>query len=162
MKTAAKFFIVLMTAALAAGMTGCGDNKPDIRELQKNEGDMLVIKSFPMEAVPEIKYENGILRMSVSYDGHAYNPNSEDNQYVKMTDAEYMKIYEFCVEASEKNKFEGYKENVCDGDTYTFIYYDTEGKEHEIYSGYCYENEELQDIMYTIRKYSSNRSDIVT
>ena len=142
MKTAAKFFIVLMTAALAAGMTGCGDNKPDIRELQKNEG--------------------GILRMSVSYDGHAYNPNSEENQYVKMTDAEYMKIYEFCVEAVEKNKFEGYKENVCDGDTYTFIYYDTEGKEHEIYSGYCYENEELQDIMYTIRKYSSDRSDIVT
>ena len=154
MKTAAKIISVFMTALIAFGMTGCGKERPDIKELQKNKGDMLVITCCPQEAMTEEEYENSIFKMSVTYNGYANNPNPINNSLVKMPDDEYLKIYKFCVEAVEDNKFEGYDEDVCDGETYTFTFYDTEGKAHEIYDGYCYENDELQDIMNMISKYS--------
>ena len=155
MKKAAKIFAIVMTAVLAFGMAGCGSkNKTDIKELQKNKGDMLVIRSFPQGCMTEEEYENGKAVMSVTYDGCANNPNPINNSLVKMPDDEYLKIYEFCVESVEKNKFEGYKEDVCDGTTYSFTYYDTDGVSHEIYSGYCYDNDELQDVMNMISKYS--------
>lgn len=162
MKTAAKITSVLMAAVIASGMTGCGKDMPDITELQKNKGDMLVIRSYPQGPFTEAEYEDSVFRMSVTYDGYANNPNHVNDPLVKMSDDDYMKIYEFCVEATEDNRFEDYKEDVCDGETYAFVYYDTEGEAHVIYRGYCYENDELQDIMYTIRQYSLDRSDIVT
>ena len=66
MKKAAKILTIVMTAVLAFGMAGCGSkNKTDIKELQKNKGDMLVIRSFPQECMTEEEYENGIAVMSV-------------------------------------------------------------------------------------------------
>lgn len=158
MRIATKLLSIMMTAVLAFGMAGCAKTgkagKADIKELQKHKGDMLVIVAHPQMAMPEEEYKNGILRMSVTYDGCANNPNPINNSYVKMPDDEYIKIYNFCVEAAEKNKFAGYKEDVCDGETYTFTYYDTEGNAHVIYDGYCYNNKDLQDIMNLISKYS--------
>lgn len=158
MKTTAKILSVIMIAVMAIGMAACSVTrktaKPDINELTKNKGDMLVIVSHPQMALPEGDYKNGILRMSVSYDGYANNPNPINNSQVKMPEDEYLKIYNFCVDAAAKNKFAGYKEQVCDGETYSFTYYDTEGTAHVLYNGYCYENKELQDIMKMISKYS--------
>ena len=158
MRTAAKLLSIVMTALMAFGMIGCSKvgtaGKADISELKKNKGDMLVIVSHPQEAMTEEQYKAGTLRMSVTYDGCANNPNPINNSMVKMPDDEYLKIYNFCVEAAENNKFAGYKEDVCDGETYTFTYYDTEGNAHVIYDGYCYDNKELQDIMSLISKYS--------
>ena len=158
MKFTAKFLSVLMIAVMALGMVGCGvsarASKPDINELMKIKGDMLVIVSHPQMATTEEQYKNGILRMSVSYDGCANNPNPINNSLVKMPEDEYLKIYNFCVDAAAKNKFAGYKEQVCDGETYTFTFYDTEGQAHVLYDGYCYENKELKDIINMISKYS--------
>ena len=70
-----------------------------------------------------------------------------------MTDEDYIKIYKFCTKNAEKSKFAKYKEDVCDGETYTFTYYDLDGNPHVIYDGYCYNNDELQDIMNTITYY---------
>ena len=158
MRIATKILSIVMTAVLAFGMVGCSKagkaGKTDVTELQKHKGDMLVIVSHPQMAMSEEQYKNGILRMSVTYDGCANNPNPINNSLVKMPEDEYLKIYNFCVEAAANNKFANYKEEVCDGETYTFTYYDTEGNAHVIYDGYCYDNKDLQDIMKMISKYS--------
>ena len=158
MKTTAKIISVLLIAVMAIGMAGCNKTnktvKPDIKELQQHKGDMLVITSYPQEAMPREQYEKGIKRMSVCYEGVAYNPNPVNNSGVKLPNDEYMMIYNFCVDAAAKERFKDYSEQVCDGETYKFTYYDTEGNEHVIYNGYCYANEELQNIMKMISKYS--------
>ena len=158
MKFTAKLISILMIAVMSFGMAACRmspmASKPDINELTKNKGDMLVITAHPQMAMTKEQYKEGILRMSVSYEGYANNPNPINNSEVKLPEDEYLKIYNFCVDAAAKNKFAGYEERVCDGETYTFTYYDTEGTAHVLYDGYCYENKELQDIMNMISKYS--------
>lgn len=158
MKNAAKLICAVMTLVLVFGMAGCfkhpAATKSDIKELKKNNGNMLVIISYPQEAMTEEQFEAGTLRMSVSYSGYAYNPNPFNNSKVRIPDDEYLKIYNFCVESTNKNKFAEYKEDVCDGNTFSFTFIDTEGNAHVIYSGYCYDNKELLDIMGMISKYS--------
>ena len=155
MKTMTKIITLLMIAVMALGIFGCG-TRVDIGELQKNRGMMLVVTihfALPMpEEEYKIKQEHN--ELSLAYDGTAYNPNHMRTQGLKVTDDDYLKIYNFCVKNKENNKFADYKEYVEDGVYYTFTYYDTEGNAYEIYDGYCYENKELQDIMSTIGKYS--------
>lgn len=155
MKYLAKVISVLMIAVMAFGMIGCSKaDKFDVKELQQHRGDLLVIVSQPQEAMPVEEYDKAVVRMSVTYDGCANNPNPFNNSKVKMPDDEYLRIYNFCVEAAADNRFAGYSEDICDGTTYTFTYYDTEGNAHVLYDGYCYDNKELQDIMKLITKYS--------
>lgn len=158
MRLGIRLISVVMTVVFAFGMIGCAapgkSGKPDISELQSLKGDLLVIVSQPQEAMPPEEYEKAVTRMSVTYDGYAINPNPFNNSKVKMPDDEYLKIYNFCYEVAADNRFAGYSEDICDGTTYTFTYYDTEGKAHVLYDGYCYDNKELQDIMKLIRKYS--------
>lgn len=158
MNIAAKILSVFMTAVLAFGMSGCTApgkaGRSVINELQSHKGDLLVIVSHPQEAMPAEEYDKAVVRMSVTYDGCAINPNPINNAKVKMPDDEYLRIYNFCVEAAAENRFAGYSEDICDGTTYTFTYYDTEGNAHVLYDGYCYDNKELQDIMKLISKYS--------
>ena len=158
MRLGIRLISVVMTVVFAFGMIGCSmagkSGRTDIEELQKHQGDMLVIVSQPQEAMPQEEYEKAVVRMSVTYDGYAINPNPINNSKVKMPDDEYLRIYNFCNEVAADNRFAGYSEDICDGTTYTFTYYDTEGKAHVLYDGYCYDNKELQDIMKLIRKYS--------
>lgn len=158
MGIATKIISIVMTAVLAFGMAGCGKTgkagMPDVAELQKHKGDLLVIVSHPQEAMPPEEYDKAVTKMSVSYDGYANNLNPINNSKVKMPDDEYLIIYNFCVEAAADNRFAGYSEDICDGTTYTFTYYDTEGYAHVLYDGYCYDNKELQDIKKLISKYS--------
>ena len=154
MKTLAKMISVLMIAVMAFGMIGCSNaNKYEVKELQQHKGDMLVITGYPQEAMPEDMYERSIIRMKLTYHGDAVNPHAVAEMGVKVTDEEYMKIYNFCEEAVAKNKFANYSENVCDGTTYKFVYYDVDGNEHVIYDGYCYDNKELCEIKRLIGKY---------
>ena len=114
---------------------------------------MLVITGYPQEAMPEDMYEKAITRFRLTYKGEAYNPNPVNEVGVKVTDEEYLRIYEFCKEAVAKNKFADYSEDICDGTTYRFVFYDKEGNEYLIYDGYCYDNKELQEIKKLITKY---------
>ncbi len=158
MKTATKLISVLMIAVMAFEIFGCA-NKVDIEELQKNRGMMLVITIHVALSLPEEEYKiaQEHNEMSLAYDGTAYNPNHMREQGLKVTDDDYLKIYNFCVENAENNKFEDYEEQVEDGVYYTFTYYDTEGNPYVIYDGYCYNNKELQDIMSTIGWYSIDK-----
>lgn len=154
MKILVKTISLLMIAVLAFGMIGCG--KPDItdiNELQSFEGDMLVITGYPQEAMPAEMYEKAITRWRLTYKGIAYNPNPVNVQGVKMSDDDYLKIYNFCKDAIAKNKFAKYSEDICDGTTYRFVFYDTQGNEHMIYDGYCYDNKGLQEIKKLFSKY---------
>ena len=143
-----------MIAVLAFGMTGCvKTEKADIKQLKQIEGDMLVITGYPQVAMTEEMYKQAITRMRFTYKGVAYNPNPINEEGVTVPDDEYLRIYEFCKDAVAKNKFANYSENVDDGTTYKFVFYDTDGSEHVIYDGYCYDNKELREIMSLISKY---------
>mgnify|MGYP007069938874 CR=1 FL=1 len=156
MKNGLKLISMFMIAILAFGMAGCVKaSKADVKELQQHKGEMLVIISQPQGPMPmtEEQYEAATNRMSLSYEGNAYIQNPVGHKGMKIPDEEYLKIYNFCVKAVSKNKFANYKEDVDDGMTYTFTYYDTDGNEHVIYDGYCYNNKELQGIIELISKY---------
>ena len=114
---------------------------------------MLVITGYPQEAMTKEMYDKAVTRWRLTYTGLAYNPNPIEEVGIKVTDEEYRRIYEFCQEAVAKNKFANYSEDVCDGTTYKFVFYDKDGKEHVIYDGYCYDNKELQEIKKLITKY---------
>ena len=164
MRRTIKLLSIIMIAVLALTMAGCkSDNgkgrerrkkekqKVNIEEIQKNEGTLLVIRFSSMGERTE-DYDPSQSQLSVSYSGYThipYNPNS-----LKMSDKDFLKIYNFCIYNADGSTFEGYKEDVCDGTSYSFIYYDTDGNEHVIYSGYCYQNEELRDIIDTVGSYS--------
>ncbi len=156
MKNLIKPVSLIMTAVLLFGTAGCRTGKVDIKELQKNRGIMLEIQGYPQEAMLEEDYKAlcSAMVQTVYYDGTAYNANPLNNPGLKMTDEDYLKIYDFCMDNLKNNKFGNYSEDVCDGDTYRFTYYDVDGNPTVIYDGYCYDNKDLQDIMNTIGMYS--------
>ena len=101
-------------------------------DLKDNKGTMLVIDCYIVEWGYSLEY-------SVTYDGLVYTPY---NYGMQMSDRDLLCIYNFCVNASD-GRYDSYSEDVCDGETYTYTFYDTDGKAHELYSGYCYDNDEL-------------------
>ena len=161
MRIMTKILTVLMIAVLALSAAGCGSagksgkgrktspgNKIDIEELQKNSGNMLVITRNPQEAMTAEQYEMARFEITITYEGNITIPGNPVNQTsLKLKNEDYIKIYKFGIDNAEKSKFANYKEDVCDGDTYTFTFYDTDGNPHVIYDGYCYNNKDLQDIL---------------
>ena len=154
MKISVKILSILMVMVMALGMASCNKDEVDINELQKNDGVMLTITRHPQEAMTIEDQRANTTVQKVTYDGLAYNPNPVNKDGIKMSDEDYLKIYEFCIKNVEKSKFKNYSEDVCDGDTYTFTFYDLDGNPTVIYDGYCYSNEDLQDIKKTIQKYA--------
>ena len=154
MKISVKILSIIMMFVLAFCMASCKKDDIDIKELQKNEGVMLTIIRHPQEAMTAEDQRANTTVQEITYDGLAYNPNPVNKEGIKMSDEDYLKIYEFCINNAKKNKFKNYSEEVCDGDTYTFTFYDLEGNPTEIYDGYCYSNEVLWDIKMTIQKYA--------
>lgn len=154
MKISVKILSILMVMVMALGMASCNKDEVDINELQKNDGVMLTVTRHPQEAMTIEDQRANTTVQKVTYDGLAYNPNPVNKDGIKMSDEDYLKIYEFCIKNVEKSKFKNYSEDVCDGDTYTFTFYDLDGNPTVIYDGYCYSNEDLQDIKKTIQKYA--------
>ena len=111
----------------------------NIENLKKNEGNMLEVTAYVSD--PQGEYTS-----YVTYGGGVYVSGSGANGELTMSDEDYMFIYNFCVDAYENDRFADYSEDVCDGTTYKFVFYDTDGGAHTLYSGYCYENEALQEI----------------
>ena len=154
-----RILAAVLTAVMAVSLMGCagaGSGKShkstgggtiawlntatenNIENLKKNDGKMLEITSC--------NDAEEIYTSYVTYDGGVYVPGSGANGEVSISDEDYMFIYNFCVDAYENDRFANYSEDVCDGTTYKFVFYDTDGVAHTLYSGYCYENEALQEI----------------
>ena len=145
--------LVMLTGAAACSKTernsrhGSDEEnyKPqEIEELQEIEGPMLEVVStmrLPVEAGTDI--ENTVI---VEYDGDVYEVDTNYLNY-HLSDEEYMWLYRFCTESVANDIFADYYEDVCDGVTYRFTFYDEDGNAHLIYDGYIYENEELQSVI---------------
>ena len=164
MKNTMKLLTVVMIAVLALSIAGCGSartgrnrksSKIKIEEIQQNKGTMLVIRNHPQEAMTKEDYDRSCYEITISYDGYVKLPGNLDS--LKMEDEDFVKIYEFCTKNAEKSKFANYSEDVCDGETYTCTHYDTDGNPHVIYDGYCYNNNDLQDILNTAYNYQLDK-----
>ena len=60
---------------------------------------------------------------------------------VEVDDYDFRQILEFCLWSKKDNPFKDYSEdNVCDGETWAFTYYDGESEPFLIYDGYIYSN----------------------
>ena len=105
-------------------------------DIKDNYGTMLVIDEWIVDWGCSLTY-------TVYYDGTVSMPYSYG---MKMNDKDLLCFYNFCVAASD-GRYDGYSEDVCDGSIYTFTFYDTDGKAHELYSGYCYDNDELMSVI---------------
>lgn len=120
-------------------------------DLQKLEGDMFVLESTICEPIPD--YMDPTTEYRVTYDGYVYCDSEYSTGPAKLSDEDYMELYWFCVHAVKTDEFSKYYEDVCDGDTYKFTYYDQDGEEFVIYDGYCYDNADLQAIIALVTGY---------
>lgn len=156
-----RIIAVLMSLIMLTGLTACSDNgdtgrsrrrsheateiKVDIEDLKTYDGPMLEITSTIRMPVPDDVDPNST--SVIYYDGtvnNSYNPNE---CLGALSDEDYMTVYRFCVETVENDTFADYYEDVCDGQTYRFVFYDEEGEEHVLYDGYIYQNDELSSIV---------------
>ena len=153
-----KILAAVLAAVMALGLMGCAGtgkshkstgggeiawlntaNEANIENLKKNEGNMLEVTAY-------VSDPQGVYTSYITYGGGVYVSGSGANCEVSMSDEDYMFIYDLCVDAYENDRFTDYSEECDDGTTYKFVFYDTDGVAHELYSGYCYENEALQEI----------------
>ena len=153
-----KFVAVLMTITVLFGFASCSKNNrnrddadPDanIEELKTIDGPMLEITSTVRLPVPEgTDIDNTVI---VNYDGSV---TGETYTVPEISDDDYMTLYNFCVKSIKNDTFADYYEEVCDGQTYCFTFYDEEGEAHLIYDGYTYDNRELNAIMHIVYSYN--------
>ena len=155
-----RILAAVLTAVMAVSLMGCagagtgkshkstgGGTIPwlnaataaNIENLKKNDGKMLEVTAYVSD--PQGEYTS-----YVTYDGGVYVPGSGANGEVSISDEDYMFIYNFCVDAYENDSFADYSEDNFDGTTYMFVFYDTDGAAHELYTGYIDDNEALQEI----------------
>ena len=72
-----------------------------------------------------------------------------------LTDSEYEQIIAFSEDARENDTYGDYSEEGDDGDKWRFVYYGLDGSDlpFKIYYGYCYEQEDMLEIIDILYKY---------
>lgn len=126
------------------GSSGTGI-KVDVDSLRTYDGPMLEITSTIRMPVPDDIDPNNT--SVLNYDGTIFNSYNPNECLGSLSDEDYMTVYRFCVETVENDTFADYYEDVCDGQTYRFVFYDEVGEPHVLYDGYIYENDELSSIV---------------
>ena len=107
MKISVKILSILMMFVLAIGMAACKKDEVDIKELQKNDGVMLTITGHPQEAMTIEDQRDLTTVRELTYDGLVSNPGPVSNKGIRISDEDYLKIYEFCIKNAKKNKSSG-------------------------------------------------------
>jgi hypothetical protein len=123
-------------------------------DLQTLEGPMLEITCTIQELIPDDMDRDNT--KVLGYNGMIMNPDVDGQTWGPVSDEDYMEIYEFCVDSVENDTFADYYEDVCDGQTYRFVFTDEDGNVHEIYDGYIYDNRELSSINALLDSYCWN------
>ncbi|MCR5594055.1 MAG: hypothetical protein K6F79_09955 [Saccharofermentans sp.] len=126
----------------------------EIEALQANEGPMLEITCTIQAPIPDDMDRDSTLVLG--YNGMIMNPEVDGQTWGPVSDEDYMEIYEFCVDAVENDTYADYYEDVCDGQTYRFVFTDEDGDAHVIYDGYIYDNRALSDVDNLIDSYCGN------
>ena len=157
-----RIIAVLMSLIMLTGLTACSDNgdtgrsrrlsheateiKVDIEDLKTYDGPMLVITSTIQGPIPvEEERDHSVV---LYYDGTVNYLDASPNECLgALNDEDYMTVYNFCIDTVRNDTFADYYEEVCDGQTYRFVFYDEEGEEHVLYDGYIYQNDELSSIV---------------
>lgn len=157
-----RIIAVLMSLIMLTGLTACSDNgdtgrsrrrsheateiKVDIEDLKTYDGPMLVITSTIQGPIPvEEERDHSVV---IYYDGTVNYLDASPNECLgALNDEDYMTVYNFCIDTVRNDTFADYYEEVYDGQTYSFVFYDVDGDQHVLYDGYMYENAELNAIL---------------
>ena len=147
-------------------LTGCRKRVPkaDINELQSREGVMLKISSSchhpynwsPNGPIDRHEGDSYTIYWNGTVEKTAWYSISENIVLdgVSLSSEDYMYLYDFAEDAYLNDSFEGYREEICDGQTYSFMYYPADDDEpKDLYSGYCEDNEKLQGAINVVSKY---------
>ncbi|MBO7450858.1 MAG: hypothetical protein J6U54_10870 [Clostridiales bacterium] len=180
-----KLISLLLIGTMVFTATSCSHGKDSNRKKSKDRKK--IEKEEPDEEVTdfdELKKYDGIMfnahngnwgledasqdywvsdNYTVYYDGTmevrvSYNLSDSVVRLFELSDEDYKAIYAFAHDAYVNDSFSDYKEDACDGEYWSFDFYDTDGEEHELYYGYTYANEsmnEIQDILYNYRSSES-------
>lgn len=170
--TMKRLLVTFMTAVMAMGfITACSksDSKNDETTRETEDTTVVEISSTAHEPMFTVRSGNAgeysidddvwtSVTYTVYYDGTierkcSYTISDDDvtSSYISPDDYQY--IYLFAENTLESDEFDSYREDACDGTTYTFEYYDSEGLCNRIYSGYCYANDSLQSILDIVTSY---------
>lgn len=153
-----KIMSFLLVIGVVLGVfSGCA-KKVDYDELKKNDGLMFVVRNYNCGEVSDTDDYWASTTYSIYYDGTIENENEHHLSGLSkieatLSDDDYKTIYKFASEESKSNKFDGIEVPACDGDGWSFTYYDTDGNETRIYSGYTYGIEELKEIQDIVSGY---------
>ncbi len=154
--------VCLLASCSAVPKTGSGkkDKKTvDYDELRAKEGTMFYMGTSNCCLMYEGENECTGYSFLIEWNGHVtrqvyYQITDTLIDEADLKDKDYEKLYEFSERCLKKDPFRNYSEDVCDGNTWFFDYYYSEDeKPFEIYDGYCYEQEELNEIIDMMESY---------
>lgn len=97
----------------------------------------------------------------VYYDGtikciKSYNLSGLSVGTTTLSDKDYKKIYDFAYDAYTNDSFSDYSEDGCDGENWSFVYYDSDENAHDLYSGYAYGNDDMTTIEDILESYQDD------
>ncbi|MBR6986908.1 MAG: hypothetical protein IKH82_02415 [Clostridiales bacterium] len=148
--------VCLLASCSAAPKSGSGkrDKKNvDYDELRAKEGIMFYMGSSNWGLMYEGNNDITGYSFVIEWNGHVTRSvyyQMTDTLYAEtdLNDEDYKTLYEFAERCLKKDPFRNYSEEVYDGSTWCFEYYYSKDEEpFEIYDGYCYEQEELNEII---------------
>ena len=131
--------------------TSTAEPTKSLDELKSIDGPMLIINCENVGPFDYYQDESRDCSFTLYYNGElericSHSMSDPVNSVVTVSDYDYYRFYQFCMDYGDGKAFAGYSEDVCDGTMYGFSYYDEDGQRNSIYFGYCYQVQVLQDI----------------
>ncbi len=181
-----KIVSVLLMTTLLLGLSACNKTSDKDKSVRTKSTDKVETKETDGTkgtiVTDDLKQQSGLMfsarngnsgetcktddywsytRYEVSYDGTltcvvSYNLSGIASESVGLSDADYMKIYDFAYNAYVDDLYSDYKEDACDGESWSFTYYDSDEESHVLYSGYTYGNDEMREIQDILESYFNN------
>lgn len=120
-------------------------------ELKSHEGLMFTAKNSNWGEVSNADDYWCNTTYNIYYDGTIevvtkYNLSGSNMISSTVSDEKLTEIYEFAKYNSEVDGFANLNVNACDGESWTFDYYNFAGEKIQLYSGYTYGNVELEEL----------------
>ena len=133
----------------------------DIDELKENDGLMLSLMNYNWDLVNPADDYWDYSTYDVYYDGtiiitNAYNISPDKVAGGQLSDDDYVTLYLFGINAVTNDTFVNEYVDACDGEGWDFVFYDTDGNQTMIHSGYSYGITELEDIQSLVEDYAKS------